>query len=325
MPSGHGSSGGHFGGGQFSGGSFSHGGGQFGTNHTIRSSRSSSSSSGSRPIYRPWYSPRVVVFGGRQVYLGTGRASAVSILGVLIIIAIIATVVMGIGWAACKDDYNEYADKVKTIEADYKTYHEMANFAFSNPSWQGQGKVTSSDEFEHSGKYCIYYTFEAGNGEIVGDGYSFYVYDYATVLELKKNGVQLALECPYEKSNGRTDSVPLNYKDTTLQDDAEYLAYVELRDDAYLEYRELSKVLRIGTFVGIGVIVALVVADVMVKASANKATAEQVAANSQSVNNVSSGAQNQNTATGTWRCVYCGTLNDNSKERCDGCGAKRQK
>lgn len=305
MPSGHsgGSSGGHFG-----GGSFSHSGGYFGSSHsTVRSGghfAGSGSFSSTRPImHRPWYRPRVVVFGGRQVYLGTGRASAASVLGVLIVIALLVTAFLGFSWS-------DNESKLSAIRADYEKYHAMAEYAYAHPEYQHEAVVDDYEPYDMFGKYCIFYHFTSQDGHKV-EGYSFYVYSFHEAAELKFNGVSLALDVPYSNSTAATDSVPLDYRDASLDDDDEYLDILESRDTT-----------RVATFVLIGMSVLLILSSVLVRATASKATAEQIAADKQAT---TSTTNNQSTPTGTWRCDYCNTLNDNSKERCDACGATRQK
>ncbi len=316
MPSGH--SGGHSGGGHFGGGGFSsHSGGHFSGS---RSSFGGGHFGGANRIggfvsrpHRPFYRPRVVVFGGHSVYLGAGRASTVSILGVLITIALIITTIFGFSWMSCESD-------LKEIKSDNSTYLAIAReAAVKGDTWQVDGTVGGYnsygeyllyEQYEDSGKYCIFYSFDAHVGK-VENGFSYYVYTYDEVVEMIDNGVRLALEGPWESSTEQTDSVPLNYKDKTLQDDAEYLNRMETR-----------KSVSMGTLVTAGIAVVLIIANVLTRATAKKATAEQIAADKQET---TTGADNTTAPEGTWHWGYCGTLNDNGKERCEGCGAMRQK
>ncbi len=294
MPSGHGhSSGGHFGGGL----SHSRGGGHF----------SSSRSSGSRGISfggRGWHHPHVMVFWGRSVYLGPARAGAVSVLGVLIVLAIIAAVFMGIGWASTQEDLNAIRD-------DYDYYHNLALDAAEDETLQTVATVTSYKQYQDSGKYMIYYTFGP-----VDDGFTFYVYDYATARKLKETGVVVALDITNDKITSVTDSVPLDFKDTVLEDDVEYL-----------DYSNMVGFFRTATLIVIGVIVAFIVLAILVPLTAKKATPEQIAENKKTDSNEAKDNQKDGqiaAGTGTWRCGYCKTVNDSSKHACEGCGAQRQ-
>ncbi|MCM1404558.1 MAG: hypothetical protein NC133_03630 [Prevotella sp.] len=295
MPSGHGhSSGGHFGGG-FSG---SRSGGHFGGSRSV----------GSRPLVsfggRGWRHPHTMIFFGRPVYLGSARAGTVSILGVLIVLAIIASVIMGIGWAGVQED-------LTTICDDYAFYQQMALDAADDEVYQLTATVTSYKQYHDSGKYCLFYTFETPTGYTV-EGFTFYVYDYNTAHQLKSTGVVIALDTPKYQTTAVTDSVPLDFKDTVLTDDVEYVEYLSLRNG-----------LRTGTLVALGVTAALIVLAILVPLTAKRATAEQLAENAKT-DNGSTTSTASNTNHGTWRCQYCNTVNDTSKQNCEGCGAQRQ-
>lgn len=294
MPSGHGhSSGGHFGGGL----SHSRGGGHFG----------GSRSSGSRGISfggHGWHHPHVMFFFGRPVYLGSARAGTVSVLGVLIVISIIAAIFLGIGWSSVQEDLNAIRD-------DYDYYHNLALDAADNEAYQTVATVTSYKQYQDSGKYMIYYTFGP-----VDDGFTFYVYDYNTARKLKETGVVVALDITNDKITSVTDSVPLDFKDTVLEDDVEYIDYLGMRD-----------FMRTGTLIVIGVAAALILLAILVPLTAKKATAEQIAESKKtdSANTTNDQSNtNSNANSGTWRCRYCNTVNDTSKHACEGCGAQRQ-
>ena len=296
MPSGHSGSRSHSGG-HFSGGrshSSSHSGGHFG-GISFGGSRGSS-----RPSMR--WRPHTTIIFGRPVYLGAGRVRAVSALGILIVVAMIISVLLGLGWYATEDD-------LSLIRGNYKKYQAMAETAAEDARYQLWVSVNAIEQYNDTGKYCIFYDFN--------DGHSFYVYTYAEAKDLLENGVVLALGNKNTQITRATDSVPLDYKDTVLSDDAEYLDYLETRN-----------VMRVITLGMIGLTIAAVVAAVVVPMTAQKATPEQIAASKGEGNPAGDGtnANNQDsTSTGTWRCAYCNTLNDISKNGCDGCGAKRQK
>ena len=329
MPSGHGASsgGGHFGGGHssssFGGGHFggscsssSFGGGHFGGSHASFTPRPR----------RPFYQPRVVFFGGRQVYLDSGRASTTSVLGVLIAIAVIVTIFLAFGWLGSGDDISEeqerWAMEMAYRESEYNQYHAMAEYADEHrDEYTTIGTVLFEEEGNNTGKYRIRYKFTAHDGTEVEDGFSYYVYT-KTQIEEMGNTVVLALEKKYLDSNRYTDSVPLDYKDTTLEDDAEYVYWRDLYNAAASETDDSKSFMRGAFLTSVGITVGLVLLYVLVNATAKKATAEQIAADKQGT---TASTDTKTTPAGTWRCEYCSTLNDNSKERCDGCGATRQK
>ena len=159
------------------------------------------------------------------------------------------------------------------------------------------------------------YEFETTLGQLTTvDGYSYYVYDYATAQAYWEQGtVILALSNTNDKITTVTDSVPLDYMKTVVEDDAAYLYFTEMRNG-----------FRAGTLVTLGAVAVMVVAALVIPATAKKATAEQLAENHATSGNAQT-ANQSSPDTGIWRCGYCGNMNDSSKHRCDGCGAKRQK
>ena len=307
MPSGHSSGGFSHSSGHFSGGnsrSFSHSSGHFGGG-SGSSFSSRGSFSGIRPTHRPWYRPRVIVFGGRRVYLGTGRASAFSALGVLVVIALLVSAFLGFSWYNVEDTLSEQ-------RSVYTYYQAMAQYAYDHPEYQYWADVDEPEEYNYSGKYCINYSFETTSGSNVVKGFSFFVYNFDEAFQIWDHGngkIKVALDCENTNIGSLADSVPLDYKDMTFEDDEEYVDNLNSRNS-----------LRIGTFIMVGVSILLAAAAVLVPMTAKKATDEQIAANDSSTDD----AKNKSTPEGTWRCSYCSALNDNSKERCDGCGAKRQ-
>lgn len=293
MPSGHHSSGHH--GGHFSGGHSrsSHSGGHF------SGSRSSGTRTGMSTLR---WRPHTTVIFGRSVYLGAGRARTVSVLGILLVLALFAAFGLGMAWM-------DAGERLGVVKDDYAFYHNMAETA----KYTTTGKVTRIELYDYeSGKYCIFYTFANPNTGITVEGWSMYVYDADTVPTVG-DSIELVISCAEEDISKATDSVPLDYKNTVLTDDAEYNYF-----------NGMVNGFRAGTLIAGGAAVLMVVGSLAITMSAKKATPEQLAANNQSntttTTNAGSGAD-----TGTWRCGYCSTLNDSSKTRCDGCGAKRQK
>ncbi|MBO5229442.1 MAG: hypothetical protein J6B20_01435 [Clostridia bacterium] len=305
MPSGR-SGGGHFGGGSrsFSGGHFggsrsrsSHSGGHFGGSRSFGGSRAHI------PSMR--WRPHTTVIFGRPVYFGAGRAKAVSLLSILITIAIVAAVMLGLGWYSQEED-------LKVIREDYAYYQAMAQYAADNDAYQTTGEVYDFEQYELGGKCCIFYRFDTSSGNTV-EGYSFYVYNIEDVEYMLDNGVTLAISSKNTNITMSTDSIPLDYKDMALRDDAEYLDYAEQRDT-----------MRLATIaVGVGAVVMILI-SAAVSVTAKKATKEQIEETAQAKSGTQNNQQNKTeTPAGAWRCAYCNTLNDSSKEQCDGCGASR--
>lgn len=299
MPSGggHSSSGGHFGGGA------SHSsGGHFGGFR--------GSSGPSMHYHGGWHHPHVTLFFGRPVWISSARAGASSILSLFIVIGIMISVFTGIGWA----DAN---GKVNTCVRDYTFYHQLALDKADQPDYQIVAEVYRVEQnFYDENKYCIHYKFPTADGKDEVDGWSFFVYDYQTAENLKQNGVTLALDTKNDRIISTTDSVPLDYKDTVLTDDAEYVAF-----SGKINFWKTI------FFVAIGATVLMVVASVAIPLTAKKATEEQLAEHQKNNGSKAVGTANPATAerVAPWRCEFCGSLNDSDKTKCDACGVTRQK
>lgn len=299
MPSGRSGGGSsHFGGSRSFGGSSHFGRSSFGgSSHFGGSHRSSGSSRVHMPSMR--WRPHTTVIFGRPVYFGAGRATTSSLLSVLIVLAVMVAVVLGINW------YN-YEEDLTFMRENYNHYHGMAVSAELDANYQVLATVTGIEEWKDSGKFRVLYEY----GLI--DGYSFYVYDEAIALQLKRDGVTLAIDDKKTMISLLTDSIPLDYKDTTLEDDAEYVDCAKTRDS-----------LRLATILVAGLAGAMFVISLIVSLTAKKATPEQIAATEKA--KFGQSAKTAETPNGTWRCVYCDTLNDSTETTCDGCGAGRQK
>lgn len=299
MPSGRSGGGSsHFGGSRSFGGSSHFGRSSFGgSSHFGGSHRSSGSSRVHMPSMR--WRPHTTVIFGRPVYFGAGRATTSSLLSVLIVLAVMVAVVLGINWYNCEED-------LALMRDNYNYYHEMAVNADLDPDYQIYATVTGIEKWKDSGKFRILYRLD------YIDGYSFYVYDYETIKQLGDK-VLLAIDDRKTNISSLTDSVPLDYKDTTLEDDAEYMEYAKTRD-----------AWRLGTILVAGLAGAMFVISLIVSLTAKKATEEQIAETEKAKAGQSTSATAE-VPNGTWRCVYCNALNDSTKTECDGCGAGRQK
>lgn len=314
MPSVRGSSGGRsFGGSHFSRSSSR----SFGGSHFNRGSSSSSfggsvfgrSRSGSH--YRPSlrWRPHTTVIFGRPVYFGATRAKASSILSLLLVLGVLAAIVMGCLWGSAESDLTYIRDL-------YPYYANMIEKAELDPDYQINARVVDYEEYGDTGRYCIYYDFY---GDSQYDGFSFCHYSREEVIDLKGTTIILAIDTINAFVDEYTDSVPMMDKNylllANMEDDMEYVDTLATRD-----------MWRIGTLVAAGISGLLIVASVLVSMTAKKATEEQIAetekAKTESANATESATE---TKAQTWRCAYCGSLNDNSKHSCDGCGANRQK
>lgn len=189
-----------------SGGSGNHGG--------FSSSRSSFGSSGSRSgsySYRP-RGPRYFHFGGRTLIITTGRQNIISVLSMLIVFALIAVI-------ACFTIRPSLKQEIAMVEEEYRFYQAMITKAESNSDYIWQAEVTDQEYSQEYEKYCVYYEFKTSNGRTTVDGYTFYVY---TLDNIPSVGEVIQIAVDKNPVDSETDSIPMDYKLTTLQDDGYY-------------------------------------------------------------------------------------------------------
>ena len=286
MPSGsHGGGGGgsHFGGGSSGGSHF--GGG--------------SHSSGS---FRP-RGPRIIVFGGRRVYISSNRASAQSFLVILAFVLFFITTIFGICMAGNLSD-------IKTIERDYNRYQSMIEYAESHDGYIIDAEFETFHYNDEVDKYYFYYSFRTATGSEMR-GYTYSIYTFEEVRALEELGtIKIAVDSvPVTLS---TDSIPIDYKNHTLEDDGEYAN---------------AKSAKTGTTVGFVVVlvafVGTVVGLILTYTTAKPATEEI----EKSLDKTST-EPNPTTAKQselTWQCEYCGNVQSTSNSQCKQCGAPRRK
>ncbi|MBR4419051.1 MAG: hypothetical protein IKT33_03535 [Clostridia bacterium] len=315
MPSMRGSSGGarSFGGSHFSRGvSRSFGGSHFNRNTSSSSFGGSSRGAHYRPSLR--WRPHTTVIFGRPVYFGAGRAKASSILSLLLVIGIIVSIAMGCMWVSANED-------LQYIQDLYPHYADMIESAETNSRYQTEATVVWYEEYGDSGKYCFYYDF---CGDSSADGFSFCHYSYEEVVALLDTEIIIALNTINTSVDEYTDSVPMMDKD--------YLLAADMSNDMeYVDVAAARDGWKFGTLLAGGVTGLLIVASVIVSMTAQKATKEQIEETEKLKNGTSEADETKsaeitnNNQNQTWRCNYCGSLNDTAKHSCDGCGAGRQK
>ena len=288
-----------------SGGARSFGGSHFNRNTSSSSFGGSSRSAHYRPSLR--WRPHTTVIFGRPVYFGAGRAKASSILSLLLVIGIIASIAMGCMWVSANED-------LRYIQDLFPYYADMIESAETNSRYQTEATVVGYEEYGDSGKYCFYYDFY---GDSSSDGFSFCHYSYEEVVALLGTKIIIALDTINTRVDEYTDSVPMMDKD--------YLLAADMSNDMeYIDVAATRDGWKFGTLLAGGVTGLLIVASVIVSMTAQKATEEQIAETEKAKAGQSTSATAE-APNGTWRCVYCNTLNDSTKTECDGCGAGRQK
>lgn len=200
-------SGSHGGGGGFGG----HGGftsSSFGSSRNS-SFRSSRSSGGHRPR-----GPRYFRFGHRTLIITTGRQNLISVCLFFIIAAMLLLFTFGSSISACKEER-------AMIEEEYAYYQNMIEYAELNEN-QGyiiKAKVTEKQYDSELKKYRYIYSFKTSSGG-TENGYTFYIY---SLEELPAIGTEFDLAVDSVPVTSNTDSIPVDYKFTTLEDDSAYV------------------------------------------------------------------------------------------------------
>ena len=198
MPSGRGGGGGsHFGGGSSGGGS--HFGG----------------SSSSRGYHRT--RPMRFHFGRRVYVISSGKSTLLYIFtGLIIFMYFVGIALM------CSN----YKSQLRKIEADYNYYQDMVRYAEIHTSYQKEGRITQVSYNPKYDRYYYNYTIYTTMGLI--NGYTFCVYTEEDLKDIKVGTiVMFAMSDNGSNANPYTDSVPMDYIYTTLEDDGEYLYFIK--------------------------------------------------------------------------------------------------
>lgn len=276
MPSGsHSSSGGsHFSGGS-SGGSHFGGGG-------------SSRSSGGNNTTFIWFG------GGRRGGNGSSSNSA----GVGFIVAFILFFVL----AMCFVGIGSFNQDIKVIEQDYARYQSMIKYAESNDEYMIVGTVLSVHYNADAKKYYVKYSFTNPETSKTYNGETFSVYDSYLVYSVN-DPITLAIDCKKSLINENTDSIPVEYKNSKLTDDGEY---VGLKQD--------KKMVIIMVVVICGLIVLTIVFSI--KNQIKQKKLKEIAVDSDT---------SSQTKVSEKRCAYCGSLLKENENTCSKCGASYSK
>ena len=283
MPSGshsggHGGGGSHFGGGGSSGGS--HGGGSFGGRN------------------RGYRNGRTVYYFGRgynRCYMYGGAYTAFSLLRAIGIFMLVIGVVILFTLSG-------YNSQLKNIKADYLYYQDMISdaeehLANGDDSYFVDGVVIS--KFKNSGcdKWYITYYFLDKDGKRV-EGYTYSIYTWEQVKDMD-NGDIIKLAVDSKPITQDTDSVNVDYKDTSLMDDGEYAKIVRHKKNT----RNASIIL-------ISIAVGLIAISIIVRVKASKKVLNDDQDSDQSSGN------------GYRRCACCDRYLEPGETICKDCGAR---
>jgi hypothetical protein len=234
-----------------------------------------------------------------------------SIMGIICVIALIAAIIgvtmMSGANAKLKNmqvDYDYYTDMVRTAKADTTNSHTRSAIV---TDWY---KDTKGE------KYFVYYEFEVEDGS--GDkmeGISFSVYTLQQAQAIKGTTIEIAIYTPgvtLTPTTGvtwDTDSVPMAYGATRLEDDG---VYVAVKSDKSL-----------GTTI-LGVGGALFVLLILAQVGFFSFLRSRPVANTNSTSNPSAPTSSAPSAgasnSASKFCSYCGAKIGPNDSKCPNCG-----
>ena len=298
MPSGshRGSRGSHSSGGSRSSSSF---GGSRGGSH--RSSFSSSSSR--RSSYGGGYysgphhhRPFRVRWGGRYYVYSDGATVGIAVLVFAIIFAFIFMRVGAI-------DVNYYKQELTKIEEDYDYYQDMIQYAENNRDrgYIVEGEVVDKFYNEDAGKYYIVYKVDVPDSMFDLQGYTYSVYTLEETSNFRR-GESIEIAVDTVPVTSQTDSINVDYKNTTLEDDGEYVITKN-----NLTKARLQKWISVVVFIGL---IVLLVYITWKKKKPEESSEKKEEAKVEST---------------TYKCAYCGSTYSKTRAKCPSCGASLRK
>lgn len=282
------------GGSHFSGGGSSRSSSSFG-GRSIRGS-SYGSHRGHHSIFISHGRPRRFRFG-HHYYIYTGRSQGVlSFSFVLVFILMMVAFISGSFVSSAKY-------QIKTIETDFVYYQDMIDYAegkveSGDPRYIVDAEVTGRFYNSQADRYYVEYEIELGNGRTLkGETYACYTLEQAQQYRVG-NTIRVALE--NVPPTLATDSVNVDYKYKTLDDDGEYLSSSKsLRNS------------RVVLWLSILAIIATI-AFTVVYAYKKKELADEEKEKEKKEDVIDSD---------TRICKYCGSICDKTAKKCPNCGA----
>ena len=277
MPSGtgRGSSGSH------SGGSRSSGGSHF----------SSSSNRSSFRSHHGHHHSMVVTWNNRHYEL---PPKVSGIFGVLTFILFIIIAVLITSIASILPDQNRRIDK---IQSDYIYYQNMITFAESQPGYIRDATIVRMNYNFDCKKWYLEYEIKTDLGDTLrGYTYSMYTFD-----DLKEFRAGQTIKCAVNTNpvTLNTDSINLDYKNTSLSDDGEYVTAQALKQG----WTTATIILTLSA------VAMIIIMSIIVKKSIKNT--HETESNTINIH--------------VFVCPYCGTKNTNNERNCPNCGAKFKK
>lgn len=175
--------------------------------------------------------------------------------------------------------------------SDYNYYQNMISFAEKNPDYLATGQVTEVYFDYQVNEHYFEYT-------VCGYNFSTFACYNSASIPLKGQHISVALNLPKELFNSSSDSMPVSYKNTTLEDDGEYNILCEDRNAGIF-------------FVVFGLAFAvLTVVTIFKTRKKPTSSVEETSTN----NTTASPSKNF--------CAYCGAENSPEARKCSSCGAR---
>lgn len=297
-----------------------HGRSPFGSGSLSSSSGSNSSfGTGSSRSPRKYYNGhRVYVFGHRSYYIGNGKNVLVSFLLGFTWFFLFLTAFAGLGIMGLTDEMNSARD-------DYYFYQNMIAKAEESPSTLiVSAKVKDYRHDNDSDMYYIVYEIEYEEIETIlgrpviqkrkleGISYPVYTLEQAQKRYIDYRDHKQTIDVAVETANidETTDSVPVEFKHTKLEEVYEYTS------------SKFSKnICTIAVFVSASLFVVMLVSYIVVF---KKNLQEVKGETSFDKDDGKSVAPAPVIESNTWKCPYCGGINDKSDKKCSQCGASKR-
>lgn len=233
-------------------------------------------------------------FGGRYYVYSSGTTSALTMLFIFLGFALLFTFGINLGRQDAMQD-------IRIIETDYAYYQSMIDEAKSGEGAIVDATVRGKFYNDYADKWYIVYTIPTEyGGDLEGYTYSCYTlgevnrYRPGSTIRVAVDSVPITME---------TDSIDMDYENTTLEDDGEYIAKQD-------ELVEVTTTYVIAILIDLSLAAIIVVVLLKKKQVEGQSTKKQVSTTTTT------------TATSTDKyCDYCGSLIEKGSKKCSSCGA----
>lgn len=265
-------------------GSHSSGGSSFGGSHHSGGSHSSGGGFGT-----------IFFFGSRSYNFKNKWA-------VILIFAAFFLLIVAFSLVASAASAKELIQKTET---DYDYYQNMITFAEKNEDYLVTGKVKDKFFNQSAGKWFVTYIFKTTDGTEWVEGYTFSVYSANEAYNfIIGQDIELAVNSnPITKD---TDSIPMDYKNMSLEKDGEYT-----NAKSQLVRSRIGYVLCFAS--SIGLIALTVVLEI------KKTKEQKLEKEAERQHELDMEAAKQNAKTHI--CPYCGSKMPAEMHTCPNCGA----